>query len=51
MQAAVQRTQPIPRNTSTRVHSGAQISVKDKAGISCFVSIVARQRLHVVRYK
>ncbi|WP_235428310.1 MULTISPECIES: hypothetical protein [Xenorhabdus] len=33
MQAAVQRTQPIPRNTSTCVHSGAQISVKGKAGL------------------
>ncbi|MEX0447562.1 hypothetical protein [Xenorhabdus sp. SGI246] len=51
MQAAVQRTQPIPRNTSTCVHSGAQISVKDKAGISCFARIVARQSSHVVRYQ
>ncbi|MDX7989378.1 hypothetical protein FE392_19110, partial [Xenorhabdus sp. 12] len=49
MQAAVPRTQPTPRNTSTRVHSGAQISVRDKAGISCFVRPVARQRSHVER--
>ncbi|MGJ0627273.1 hypothetical protein [Xenorhabdus bovienii] len=34
MQAAVQRTQPIPRNTLTCVHSGAQISVKGKAGFT-----------------
>ncbi|MDC9621713.1 hypothetical protein PSI22_08695 [Xenorhabdus sp. XENO-7] len=34
MQAAVPRTQPIPRNTSTCVHSGAQISIKGKAGFS-----------------
>ncbi|WP_155271767.1 hypothetical protein [Xenorhabdus bovienii] len=39
MQAAVPRTQPIPRNTSTGVHSGAQISVKGKAGIFCFAAL------------
>ncbi|WP_099112595.1 hypothetical protein [Xenorhabdus miraniensis] len=39
IQAAVQRTQPIPRNTSTCVHSGAQISVKGKADSSCFAAL------------
>nr|WP_262946950.1 phage integrase N-terminal domain-containing protein [Xenorhabdus indica] len=39
MQAAVQRTQPIPRNTSTGVHSGAQIFVKSKTDAFCFVAL------------
>ncbi|WP_187650745.1 hypothetical protein [Xenorhabdus indica] len=30
----MQRTQPIPRNTSTCVHSGAQISIKGKTDSS-----------------
>ncbi|WP_258086820.1 hypothetical protein [Xenorhabdus bovienii] len=43
MQAAVPRTQPIPRNTSTSVHSGAQIFVKGKAGTSS-LSALSRAR-------
>ncbi|MEQ1961692.1 hypothetical protein ABLB69_00585 [Xenorhabdus khoisanae] len=39
MQAAVLSTQPIPHNTSTCVHSGAQISIKGKADIFCFVEL------------
>ncbi|MEQ1966327.1 hypothetical protein ABLA30_04590 [Xenorhabdus nematophila] len=50
MQAAVPCTQPIPRNTSTCVHSGAQISIKGKAVIFCFARMVARQRSHVVKH-
>ncbi|MBS9424844.1 hypothetical protein EAE90_14485 [Photorhabdus caribbeanensis] len=48
-QAVVQRTQTDTPQYLNSVHSGAQVSFKDKADNPCFVRTVARQRFNVIR--